>query len=144
WIARRTWQPDAMQRIKEHLAIWFMRVMIGAKWFQRSLLENCHSPSPADLRGGQALAENAAIELHRWVAKHVVIPLLPVINPLVFLAKLSCRWRVVRPIGVIGSCSSRTFGWEFTHTRGEWLFREATRAPNLNRGRRDMHGPQRR
>lgn len=34
WIARRNWQEDAAQRTGKHLAIWFMRVMIGAMWFQ--------------------------------------------------------------------------------------------------------------
>ena len=31
WIARRNWQQDPAQRTKEHLATWFMRVMIALR-----------------------------------------------------------------------------------------------------------------
>jgi hypothetical protein len=37
WIARKNWQQDPAQRTMGHLAIWFMRVMIGAMWFQGSI-----------------------------------------------------------------------------------------------------------
>ena len=37
WIARRNWQQDPAQRSWEHVATWFMRVMIGAMWFQGSI-----------------------------------------------------------------------------------------------------------
>jgi len=107
WIARKNWQQDPAQRIRKHLAIWFMRVMIGAMWYQGSLWK-----LPLPVSGGFAgwtssLAENAAFEFHKWIAKNVFVPLLPVINPLVYLTELSLAVAfilgfLVRPMGVIG------------------------------------------
>lgn len=107
WIARRNWQQDPAQRSKVHLATWFMRVMIGAMWFQGSLWK-----LPLPVSGGFAgwtssLGENAAFEFHKWIAKNIFVPLLPVINPLVFLTELSLAIAfilgfLVRPMGVIG------------------------------------------
>src|SRR5258708_36250375 len=37
WIARSNWLQDVTQRTKEHLATWFMRVMIGAMFYQGSI-----------------------------------------------------------------------------------------------------------
>jgi hypothetical protein len=107
WIARRNWQQDPAQRTKEQLATWFMRVMIGAMWFQGSLWK-----LPLPVSGGFAgwtnsLAENAAFAFHRWIAKNVFVPLLPVIDPLVYLTELSLATAfiigfLVRPMGVVG------------------------------------------
>src|SRR5258706_438983 len=36
WIARKNWQQDTAQRTREHLATWFMRVMIGGMWYPGS------------------------------------------------------------------------------------------------------------
>ena len=107
WIARTNWNQDPAQRSKERLATWFMRVMIGAMWFQGSLWK-----LPLPVSGGfagwtKALAENAAFGFHRWIATNIFVPLLPVINPLVFLTELSLAIAfilgfLVRPMGVIG------------------------------------------
>ena len=93
---------------KAHLATWFMRVMIGAMWFQGSLWK-----LPLPVSGGFEVLdrgrsrENAAFEFHKWIANNVFVPLLPVINPLVFLTELSLAVAfilgfLVRPLGVIG------------------------------------------
>jgi hypothetical protein len=107
WIAYRNWQEDPAQRTPRHLAIWFMRVMIGAMWFQGSLWK-----LPLPVSGGfagwtAALGENAAFAFHRWIAKNVFVPLLPVIDPLVFLTELLLAISfilgfLVRPFGIIG------------------------------------------
>jgi hypothetical protein len=107
WIARRNWQEDPAQRTKEHLATWFMRVMIGAMWFQGSLWK-----LPLPVSGGfegwtKSLAESAAFGFHRWIATNIFLPLLPVINPLVFLTELSLAIAfilgfLIRPMGVVG------------------------------------------
>ena len=107
WIARRNWQGDPAQRTREHLATWFMRVMIGAMWFQGSLWK-----LPLPVSGGfegwtKAIGTNAAFAFHRWIGENVFVPLLPVINPLVFLTELSLAIAfilgfLVRPMGVIG------------------------------------------
>ena len=103
WIARRNWREDPTQRTKAHLATWVMRVMIGAMWFQGSLWK-----LPLPVSGGfagwtKALGEGAAFGFHRWIATNVFVPLLPVINPVVYLR--SCRWR--SPSSWASSCDRR-------------------------------------
>jgi len=85
------------QRTKELPAIWFMRVMIGAMWFHGSPV----SGGFAGCTG--SLAQNAAFGFHRWIAKNVVIPLLPVVNAVVFLTELP--WR--SPLFSASSCGRR-------------------------------------
>jgi hypothetical protein len=107
WIAGRNWQQDPAQRTGGHLATWFMRVMIGCMWFQGSLWK-----LPLPVSGGfegwtKALETNAAFGFHKWIATNVFVPLLPVINPLVYLTELSLAVAfilgfLVRPMGVIG------------------------------------------
>ena len=107
WIARRNWQSDPAQRTREHLATWFMRVMIGAMWFQGALWK-----LPLPVSGGfegwtKAIGEHAAFGFHKWIGTNIFVPLLPVINPLVFLTELSLAIAfilgfLVRPMGVIG------------------------------------------
>ena len=107
WIAYKNWRQDPAQRTKEHLATWFMRVMIGAMWFQGSIWK-----LPLPVSGGfeaamRPITEYAAFEFHRWIAKNIFIPLLPVLDPLVYLTELSLAVTFilgffVRPMGVIG------------------------------------------
>jgi hypothetical protein len=107
WIAWRAWKEDPALRTARHLAIWFMRVMIGSMWFQGSLWK-----LPLPVSGGfagwtQALGDNAAFEFHKWIAKNIFVPLLPVINPIVFFTELSLATAfilgfLVRPMSAIG------------------------------------------
>jgi hypothetical protein len=107
WIARTNWRNDPAQRSMKNLATWFMRVMIGAMWFQGSLWK-----LPLPVSGGfagwtKALSENAAFGFHRWIATNIYIPLLALINPIVFMTELSLAIAfilgfLVRPLGVIG------------------------------------------
>jgi uncharacterized membrane protein YphA (DoxX/SURF4 family) len=107
WIAWRNWQQDPAQRTTAHLATWFMRVMIGAMWFQGSLWK-----LPLPVSGGfegwtKAIGSNAAFGFHGWIADNVFVPLLPIINPLVFLTEMSLAIAfilgfLVRPAAVVG------------------------------------------
>jgi hypothetical protein len=107
WIAYKSWQQDPAQRTGAHLATWLMRVMLGAMWFQGSLWK-----LPLPVSGGfrfwtGKIAESAAFEFHRSIAKNVFIPLLPVIDPIVFLTELSLGIAfmlglLVRPMAAIG------------------------------------------
>jgi hypothetical protein len=125
WIAVRNWQQDPDQRTGQHLATWFMRVMIGTMWFQGSLWK-----LPLPVSGGfrfwtQQLADNAAFEVHRWIAKNIFIPLLPVIDPLVFLTELSFAFSLllgfwVRPIGVIAMLFATHLWLGLYHNGDEW------------------------
>ena len=125
WIAWRNWQTDPAQRTKEHLAIWLMRVMIGAMWFQGSLWK-----LPLPVSGGfegwtKAIGTNAAFEFHRWIGEHVFVPLLPVINPLVFLTEMSMAIAfilgfLVRPMAVIGMLFVAHIWLGLYHHPAEW------------------------
>ena len=107
WIAYRNWQRDPAQRTRENLAIWFMRLMIGCMWFQGSVWK-----LPLPVSGGlqywtDEITRNAAFEIHRWIAANILLPLLPVLNPLVYLTELSLAVSFmlgffVRPLAVVG------------------------------------------
>jgi uncharacterized membrane protein YphA (DoxX/SURF4 family) len=107
WIAWANWRQDATQRTKEHVATWFMRVMIGVMFYQGSIWK-----LPFPVAGGfeaatRPIAEYAAVEVHRWIAKNIFLQLLPVLDPLVYLTELSLAvcfilGFLVRPLGVIG------------------------------------------
>jgi hypothetical protein len=107
WIAFKNWKQDPTQRTKEHVATWFMRVMIGVMWFQGSLWK-----LPLPVSGGfkfwtESISYNAAFELHKWIATNIFIPLLPIIDPLVYFTELLLAVSfmlglLVRPLAIIG------------------------------------------
>jgi len=106
-IAVRNWKQDSAQRTKEHLATWFMRVMVGAMWFQGSIWK-----LPLPVSGGfraaiAPMGEHAAFEFHRWIVNHIFMSILPILGPLTYLTELSLAIAyivgfLVRPLGVIG------------------------------------------
>jgi hypothetical protein len=102
-----------------------MRVMIGAMWFQGSLWK-----LPLPVSGGfagwtQSLADNAAFEFHRWIARTIFVPLLPIINALVYLTELSLAVAfilgfMVRPMSVIGMLFVAQLWLGLYRHPGEW------------------------
>src|SRR5690242_8134595 len=107
WIALRNWRRDPAQRTKEHVATWFMRVMIGVMFFQGSIWK---LPLPDAGGFGAALrpiAEYAAFDFHRWIAANVFIPLIRVLDPIVYFTELFLAVSFilgffVRPMSIIG------------------------------------------
>jgi uncharacterized membrane protein YphA (DoxX/SURF4 family) len=107
WFLIRNWREDPAQRTSQHLGIWFVRVMIGAMWFQGSLWK-----LPLPVAGGfkfwtEQLAQSAAFEFHRWIATNIFLPNLAIIDPLVYLTELSLATSfilgfLVRPMAVVG------------------------------------------
>ncbi len=103
----KNWQLDPRQRTKEHLAIWFMRVMIGSMWFEGSLWK-----LPLPISGGfkywtEQLENSAAFEFHSALVKNIYLPYIHLINPVVYLTELSLAIAfllgfLVRPFAVIG------------------------------------------
>jgi uncharacterized membrane protein YphA (DoxX/SURF4 family) len=124
-IARKNWRQDPSERTGRHLAIWGMRVLIGAMWYQGSLWK-----LPLPVSGGfqgwtQALANDAAFAFHRWIAKNVFLPLLPIINPLVYLTELSFAVAFilgffVRPLSVLGMLFVAHLWLGLYHNAAEW------------------------
>jgi hypothetical protein len=106
-IAIRNWQQDPSQRSMDHLATWFMRVMIGAMWYQGSLWK-----LPLPVSGGfkfwtESITYNAAFEFHKWIATHIYLPNLPIVDPLVYLTELALAVAFilgffVRPMALVG------------------------------------------
>lgn len=125
WIAWRNWQDDPSQRTRAHLATWFMRVMIGCMWFQGSLWK-----LPLPVSGGlkywtEELSLYAAFGVHKWVATNVFVPLLPLINPLVYLTEFSLAVAfmlglMVRPLGVVGMLFVAHLWLGLYHHPNEW------------------------
>lgn len=107
WIARKNWLEDPQQRTMEHLATWFMRVMIGVMWFEGSVWK-----LPLPISDGfsfwvDELGKHAAFGWHQWLAMNVYKPMLFLINPLVFLTELSLATAFmlgfgVRLMGIVG------------------------------------------
>jgi hypothetical protein len=107
WIARRNWQQDPAQRSWEHVATWFMRVMIGAMWFQGSIWK-----LPLPVAGGfraaiTPMSEYAAFDFFKWIVNNIFMQILPVLGPLVFLTEILLAVSyilgfLVRPFGVYG------------------------------------------
>jgi hypothetical protein len=124
-IARANWRQDPAQRSGRNLAIFFMRLMIGIMWYQGSLWK-----LPLPVSGGFAgwtasLGENAAFELHRWIAKNIFVPLLPIIDPLVYLTELSLAVAfmlgfLVRGMGTIGMLFVAHLWLGLYRLQGEW------------------------
>ena len=107
WIAFKNWQQDPTQRTTGHLATWFMRVMIGAMWFQGSLWKLPLPVSGAFKFWTESLSRHAAFDAHKWIVTNVFVPALPIIDPLVYLTELSLAVAfilgfLVRPLGIIG------------------------------------------
>lgn len=125
WIAWRNWQQDPAQRTGEHVAIWVMRVMIGCMWFQGSLWK-----LPLPVSGGfqfwtAEITHHAAFEAHKWIATNVFLPLIVVINPLVFLTELLLAVAfilgfLVRPLAIIGMLFVVHIWLGVYHHPGEW------------------------
>jgi hypothetical protein len=106
-IAFKNWQLDATQRTMGHLATWFMRVMIGAMWFQGSLWKLPLPVSGAFRFWTEQLGKYAAFDVHKWIVTNIFVPALPIINPLVYLTELTLAATfilgfLVRPFGIIG------------------------------------------
>ena len=125
WIARSCWKADPNQRTREHLAIWFMRMMIGCMWFQGSLWK-----LPLPVSGGfkywtEQLGEHAAFDVHKWVVKHVFLPNLWLVNPLVYLTELSLAVAFilglfVRPMAALGILFTVQLWFGLYRHPGEW------------------------
>lgn len=100
WIARRNWLEDPQQRTTEHLATWFMRVMIGVMWFEGSVWK-----LPLPISGGfsfwvDEMGKHAAFGWHQWLAMNVYKPMLLVVNPMVFLTELALAVSFMLGVGV--------------------------------------------
>jgi len=124
-IARRNWQQDPAQRTREHLSIWFMRVMIGCMWFQGSLWK-----LPLPVSGGfkywlEQEIPHAAFDWHRWIVQHVLVPNIALLNLPVFLTEFGMGLAfilgfLVRPMAAIGMLFALQLWLGLYRHPGEW------------------------
>ena len=124
WIARTNWREDPSQRTPQHLATWAMRFFIGTMWFQGSLWK-----LPLPISGGldgwtRQLAEYAAFGFHQWIATHIFIPGLAIINPLVYLTELS--------LSVLSSSGSSFAPWRWSTYCSRSIFGSVSIATRAN------------
>ena len=124
-IARRNWLADPSQRTPEHLATWFIRLMVGVMWFEGSVWK-----LPLPISGGfsywvDQMAQFAAFDVHKAIATSVYKPLLVLINPRVFLTELSLAVSYMLGFGVrLAGCLGMAFAFHlylglYRHP-GEW------------------------
>lgn len=107
WIARLNWVQDASQRTLYHVSNWIMRLLIAGMWLEGSLWK-----LPLPVSGGLSFwigeeTKHASFEIHKWLVTHVMIPALPVLNPVVFLIELGLAVSfalgiLVRPMAALG------------------------------------------
>ena len=76
-IAYRNWRQNASQRTMEHLATWFMRVMIGTMWYQGSIWK-----LPLPVAGGfrasiAPMSQYAAFDFFKWIVNNIFLHILP-------------------------------------------------------------------
>ena len=106
-FAWKNWRDDPAQRTASHLAIWFMRFFIGTMWFQGSVWKLPLPVSGGFVSAVKPIEQYAAFEFHRWIATNIFIPLVAVINPVVFFTEFFMGIAfiigfLVRPMAVMG------------------------------------------
>ena len=125
WIAFKNWSEDAEQRRGSNAIIWICRLLIGAQWFQ-----GCLWKLPLPVSGGfkywtGQMGEHAAFAFHRELVKSVYLPLITIIDPLVFLAELVFAVSLmlgvsVRLVGVVAAVYSLHLWLGLYRHPGEW------------------------
>jgi uncharacterized membrane protein YphA (DoxX/SURF4 family) len=99
-VAWKNWREDPAQRTGRHLALWFLRVLVGGMWFQGMLWK-----LPLPVSGGlqywlEQMGHRAAFAFHRQLATDVYVPYLHILDPMVFLAELTFAVSLILGLGV--------------------------------------------
>ena len=85
----RNWREDPAQRTGRHLALWFLRVLVGGMWFQGMLWKLPLPVSPGLQYWLEQMGHRAAFAFHRQLATDFYVPYLHILDPFVFLAELT-------------------------------------------------------
>ncbi|GAC1346025.1 MAG: hypothetical protein NVSMB18_27090 [Acetobacteraceae bacterium] len=107
-IAVMVWGRDPAQRRASALWTWLFRVLIGIMWFQGSIWK-----LPFPVSGGlqywtEQMAKNAAFPFVGDLVQSVMLPIIAIVDPLVYAAELGLAVSfmlgvAVRPIAVLGA-----------------------------------------
>ena len=124
-IAAANWTQDPAQRSPRNVAIWLIRVGIGAMWLEGSLWK-----LPLPVSGGLSywmglMGDNAAFKFFGAIVKSVLIPALPVLNPLIFLVEITLAATLMLGIAVrigalLGIAMSLNLWIGLYHYQVEW------------------------
>ncbi len=87
-VAARAWRADPAQRSLKHVSIWLMRLCAAGMWYQGTLWKLPLPVSSGFTYWDGALAKFSAFAPHAWLAAHVFVPYIAVIQPLVFLTEM--------------------------------------------------------
>lgn len=86
-LAVAAWRGDATQRSAHHILIWFIRLVIGAMWWQQSLWKI--PPNFDGLRYWmQQMVEHAAIPLQGELVADVVLLNIQIFGPIVYATEV--------------------------------------------------------
>jgi uncharacterized membrane protein YphA (DoxX/SURF4 family) len=87
-VAALVWRRDPAQRLPRSAAVWALRVLMGAMWWQQCLWK-----IPPNFDGlkywMQQEADHAAVVLQGNLVRDIVLPNLNVFGPLVYLVETS-------------------------------------------------------
>ncbi len=107
-LAVVNWRRAAEQRRVVHLCIWLFRLLIGCMWFQGAIWK-----LPLPVSGGlqywtEQMAENAAFPFFADIVRRLILPNMPIFDPLVLAAELGLAVSymlglLVRPVAVLGA-----------------------------------------
>jgi uncharacterized membrane protein YphA (DoxX/SURF4 family) len=100
-IAARNWKEDPRQRTGTHLAVWFVRTLIGCMWFQAVLWKMpLFSPDNGLHYWTQQMAQDAAFQFYRDFVSNVLLPYFNVLNLFVFLVEFALAVSLMLGLGV--------------------------------------------
>jgi len=87
-VALLVWARDPLQRAPRDVALWVLRVLVGAMWWQQSLWKIPPNFDGLKYWMGQE-AEHAATVLQGDLVRDVVLPNLNLFGPLVYLVEVA-------------------------------------------------------
>lgn len=114
-VAAINWARDPDQRRAESIAIWALRILIGAMWYQGTTWK---LPLPASDAFAHWLGETgkfAAFPFVRALVTGVLEPLLPLVGTLAYFAELffavTLTLGVITRLGALAALGQATFLW---------------------------------
>ena len=106
-VAWLNWQRDPAQRTAGNLWVWLFRLLMGCMWFQGATWK-----LPLPVSGGLQywtgqMAEHAAFPFFADIVRNLILPNMPVFDPLILAVELGLAVSFmlgifVRPVAVLG------------------------------------------
>ena len=81
------WREDRDQRDSRHVALWFVRVLIGFMWFEGMLWKLPFSDDNGLHYWTEQMAGRAAYAVHRDFVQNVILPNFSIFDPIIFFCE---------------------------------------------------------